>query len=305
MNRQIALDTETTGKNDDGTPGDHRIIQVGCVEIVDRRLTGRQLHFLVNPGRPVDAEAAAVHGYTWEMLQGCPSFGKIAPELIDFIRGSELLIHNAKFDTAFLDKEWALLGLRESTADLAKITDTVTLAMKLCPGHHVNLDNLCRLYHIDNSSRSLHGALLDAQLLAEVYLAMTGGQEHLVFEDIKMKAAERWKRPQGAVLPRMQAEPECEAQHVAALLELAQGSAVKAGMEHAVSAWGDEYTLGVPRRAEGEDKKSYQARLKAVREQALKTLLTAQQQEAYAAFCRQDEAERRAWEDRVAGKVKN
>ena len=128
--RQVALDTETTGKSDDGTTGTHRIIEVGCVEIINRRLTGRQLQLFVNPDRHIDEEATEVHGITDEMLADKPHFADVADELIDFIRGSELLIHNAKFDSAFLDKEWDLLKLNEHTKDMCKIVDTVELARK-------------------------------------------------------------------------------------------------------------------------------------------------------------------------------
>ena len=180
MKRQVSLDTETTGKGEDGSVSGHRIVEVGCVEIIDRHITGRQLQFYVNPGRPVDPEAERVHGLTNAFLADKPPFAAIADELIAFIRGSELLIHNAKFDTAFLDDEWTRLGRRERTADLCTIVDTLALAMKYLPGHHVNLDSLCKKYGVDASGRQLHGALLDAQLLAEVYLQMTQiGRAHV------------------------------------------------------------------------------------------------------------------------------
>ena len=131
MKRLVALDTETTGKSDDGTPGEHRIIEVGCVEIIDRKLTGRTLQLYVNPERPVDEEAFNVHGISNEFLADKPTFKEVYKELIDFIRGSELLIHNAKFDVGFMDKEWGLLGLNETTNDMATVVDTVALAMKL------------------------------------------------------------------------------------------------------------------------------------------------------------------------------
>ena len=168
MKRQVALDTETTGKSDDGTPGEHRIIEVGCVEIIDRKLTGRTLQLYVNPERPVDEEAFQVHGISNEFLADKPKFAEVANQLIDFIRGSELLIHNAKFDVGFMDKEWQLLGLSETTTDMATVVDTVALAMQLCPGHQVNLDNLCNLYDVDKSARTVHGALLDALSLIHI-----------------------------------------------------------------------------------------------------------------------------------------
>ena len=141
------------------TPGEHRIIEVGCVEIIDRKLTGRTLQLYVNPERPVDEEAFQVHGISNEFLADKPKFAEVANQLIDFIRGSELLIHNAKFDVGFMDKEWQLLGLSETTTDMATVVDTVSLAMQLCPGHQVNLDNLCNLYDVDKSARTVHGAL--------------------------------------------------------------------------------------------------------------------------------------------------
>jgi len=171
--RQIVLDTETTGlEPEEG----HRIIEIGCLELIDRRLSGRQFHRYINPERPVESEALTVHGLSDEFLADKPRFGEIAGEFMDFIRGAELLIHNAAFDVGFLDSELARLEGAPRVAELAEVLDTLTLARDLHPGQRNSLDALCRRYEVDNSNRTLHGALLDSELLAEVYLMMTGGQ---------------------------------------------------------------------------------------------------------------------------------
>jgi DNA polymerase III subunit epsilon len=172
--RQIVLDTETTGL--EPSLG-HRIIEIGCVELVNRRATGRRFHRYLNPERDIDEGALAVHGITRAELEREPRFAEIAEELIDFIRGAELIIHNAAFDVAFLDMELGkLAGDRCTIGTLCQVLDSLALARELHPGQRNNLDALCKRYSVDNSRRELHGALLDAQLLAEVYLAMTGGQ---------------------------------------------------------------------------------------------------------------------------------
>jgi DNA polymerase-3 subunit epsilon len=177
--RQIMLDTETTGL--DPRQG-HRIIEVACLEMVNRRLTGRHLHKYVNPEREIDEGAAAVHGITLDFLADKPKFGDVADELLEFINGAELVIHNAPFDIGFLDAELDRLG-RVPVATLCNgVTDTLRLAKELHPGKRNSLDALCERYAIDNSRRTLHGALLDTELLAEVYLAMTRGQETLMIE---------------------------------------------------------------------------------------------------------------------------
>lgn len=171
--RQILLDTETTGlEPEEG----HRVIEIGCLELVDRRLSGRQFHRYINPERPVESDALTVHGLSDEFLADKPCFTEIAGEFIEFIRGSELLIHNASFDVGFLDSEFARLEGAPRVADLAEVLDTLKLARELHPGQRNSLDALCRRYEVDNSNRALHGALLDSALLAEVYLMMTGGQ---------------------------------------------------------------------------------------------------------------------------------
>lgn len=170
--RQVVLDTETTGIGDG-----HRILEIGCVEIIERKPTGNHFHVYINPERESDAGALAVHGITQEWLveQNAPVFSEIVDDFRQFISGAELVIHNAKFDVAYMDYEFRLLGLSE-TITISTVLDTMLLARQLFPGSKHNLDALCRRFGIDNAHRELHGALLDAELLAEVYLAMTGGQ---------------------------------------------------------------------------------------------------------------------------------
>ncbi len=307
MKRQVALDTETTGKSDDGTPGDHRIIEVGCVEIIDRKITGRQLQLYVNPERPVDEEAFNVHGISNEFLADKPLFSQVASELIDFIRGSELLIHNAKFDVGFMDKEWLLLGLNERTSDMVTVVDTVSLAMKLCPGHQVNLDNLCNLYDVDKSARTMHGALLDAQILAEVYLAMTGGQRSINFGDMGSDVVQKyWQRPSGVHLPLMSVEEDREAVHIVNLIELSQSRPLNEidGIAMGGSTWGPQYSCPFLKKGEEEGKKEYKARLKAQKSEMMDKLLNDHQRELYESYQKKDHEMYMEWEDRVMGRVK-
>ncbi len=180
--RQIVLDTETTGlKPQEG----HRIIEIGCIELIDRRLTGNDLHVYLDPERAIDVDAINVHGISAEFLAQKPRFAEIAEHLIDYLRGAELIIHNAAFDVAFLDHElWLWRGEdAPRIADLCTVFDTLSLARRLFPGQRNSLDALCKRYAIDHSRRVTHGALLDAGLLAEVYLAMTGGQVALHLGD--------------------------------------------------------------------------------------------------------------------------
>lgn len=182
--RQIVLDTETTGMNKLGVHYEgHRIIEIGAVEVINRRPTGRHYHVYVKPDRLVDPEAYGVHGISDEFLADKPTFDQIAEEFIDFIRGGELVIHNAAFDIGFMDHEFRLLqrGIPK-TDTFCTITDSLLMARRLFPGKRNNLDALCNRYEIDNSKRTLHGALLDAEILAEVYLAMTGGQTSMAFQ---------------------------------------------------------------------------------------------------------------------------
>lgn len=175
--RQIVLDTETTGL--DAKNGD-RIIEVGCVEILSRRITDGHFHAYVNPEREIDAGATRIHGITLEDLAAKPKFPAIAREFLDFIRGAELIIHNADFDVEFLDMELARAGLPRLSTHVAGIVDTLAHARELHPGRKNSLDALCERYFINHANRTLHGALLDARLLAECYLAMTRGQESLM-----------------------------------------------------------------------------------------------------------------------------
>jgi DNA polymerase-3 subunit epsilon len=174
--RQIVLDTETTGLNpQDG----HRIIEIGCVELVNRRLTGNDYHQYLQPDREIDPGAIEVHGITNEQLIGEPRFADISSELLDYLRGAELIIHNAAFDVGFLDAELANIKSKERIAAICTVTDSLAMARQLHPGQKNTLDALCKRYAVDNSQRDLHGALLDAQILSDVYLFMTGGQAAL------------------------------------------------------------------------------------------------------------------------------
>lgn len=180
--RQIVLDTETTGLE---TTEGHRIIEIGCVELVNRRRTRNDYRVFLNPERDIDSGAIEVHGITLEELKDKPRFADIARDLVEYLRGAELVIHNAPFDVGFINHELSLLGADAPVArieDCCTVCDTLALARELHPGQKNDLDSLCKRYNVDNSSRSLHGALLDAEILADVYLAMTGGQSAL-FED--------------------------------------------------------------------------------------------------------------------------
>ena len=179
--RQIVLDTETTGIE---TSQDHRIIEIGCVELIDRRITDNHWHFYINPERDIDAGAFAVHGISLESLQDKPLFADIAQDFLGYVKGAELVIHNAAFDVGFLDHELAKIeGESTRINSICGVLDTLVMARQKHPGQKNNLDALCRRYFIDNSQRSLHGALLDARILADVYLAMTGGQTALSLDD--------------------------------------------------------------------------------------------------------------------------
>jgi DNA polymerase-3 subunit epsilon len=188
--RQIVLDTETTGLEPELN---HRIIEIGCVELVNRRATGRTFHRYLNPEREIDDGALAVHGISRAELDGQPRFAEIAEELIAFVSGAELVIHNAAFDVAFLDAELArIAGETRQVTAFCQVLDTLALARELHPGQRNGLDALCKRYSIDNSARELHGALLDARILADVYLAMTGGQGALALmdADVSSRAAD-------------------------------------------------------------------------------------------------------------------
>ncbi len=178
--RQVVLDTETTGLE---VAQGHRVIEIGCVEILNRRRTDRHYHVYLNPEREIDEAAQEVHGISREMLADKPSFADIMEEFVDFIGGAELIIHNAEFDLGFLDQEIRLAGGSMRVSDCCPVIDTLLLARQLHPGQRNSLDALCKRYQIDNSGRELHGALLDAQLLADVYLAMTGGQVVMALDE--------------------------------------------------------------------------------------------------------------------------
>jgi DNA polymerase-3 subunit epsilon len=191
--RQIILDTETTGlAPEEG----HRVIEIGCIELVNRRITERRFHCFLNPDREIDAGAAQVHGITLDKLRESPRFADVVVDFLDFVRGAEVVIHNAAFDVGFLDAELARLGAAWGRLeDYSRIFDTLKLARELHPGQRNSLDALCKRYEIDNNHRTLHGALLDAELLADVFLAMTGGQGALHLDisvaDQEATAAER------------------------------------------------------------------------------------------------------------------
>jgi len=217
--RQIVLDTETTGLE---PAQGHRVIEIGCVEIVNRRLTGNHFHHYVNPERDIDAGALEVHGITVEFLRDKPRFDTVCDDFLVFINGAELVIHNAQFDMAFLRRELELAGRSCDPLDERRaVIDTLMLARNLHPGQKNTLDALCKRYGIDNSQRTLHGALLDAEILADVYLAMTGGQSRLFIEGDTEAAATRRaiRRLPGSrpVLPVLRATADELAQHQAFL----------------------------------------------------------------------------------------
>ncbi len=179
--RQIVLDTETTGLS---TAQGHRVIEIGCIELVNRRLTGREYHRFLDPERDIDEGAERVHGISREDLQGQPRFADIAEEFLEFLKDSELVIHNAEFDVGFLEHELELMNHpRPAIAEHALVLDTLTLAREMHPGQRNSLDALCKRYDVDASRRDVHGALIDAELLAHVYLAMTGGQTALSLDE--------------------------------------------------------------------------------------------------------------------------
>ncbi|HUL13583.1 MAG TPA: DNA polymerase III subunit epsilon [Methylococcaceae bacterium] len=183
--RQIVLDTETTGLSpEDG----HRIIEIGCVELLNRKITGNRFHVYINPEREIDQGAVDVHGLDNRFLADKPRFADIAEDFLAYVEGVELIIHNAPFDVGFLDAELRFLDSRRQIADYCAVLDTLALAKKKHPGQRNSLDALCKRYNVDNSRRELHGALLDAEILAEVYLAMTGGQSVLLLESEKNDA---------------------------------------------------------------------------------------------------------------------
>lgn len=197
--RQIVLDTETTGLS---TGHGHRIIEVGCVELVNRRLTGREFHRFLNPDRDIDEGAEAVHGISRADLENAPRFPEVVDEFLEFLKEAELVIHNATFDVGFIEHELKLMQHAEpKITQHATVLDTLTLARKMHPGQRNSLDALCKRYEVDASKRDVHGALIDAELLARVYLAMTGGQTALSLDEESDVGAPRGRdnRPHGGL----------------------------------------------------------------------------------------------------------
>lgn len=229
MTRKVVLDTETTGLE---VERGHRVIEIGCIELVDRRPSGREFHRYLNPDRVIDAGAVAVHGITDEFLRDKPRFAEVAEELITFIAGAELLIHNAAFDTAFLDGELQHAGgTFGRITDHAVVVDTLALARQKYPGQKNTLDALCKRLGVDNSHREVHGALLDAHLLADVWVAMTAGQGALVLglDDAGVQAgAVRIATWDASVRPRVlratEADSAAHAARLAAIDEVSAGS---------------------------------------------------------------------------------
>lgn len=234
--RQIVLDTETTGLTvEDG----HRIIEIGCVEVINRRLTGRHLHLYLNPEREVDEGARAVHGMSLDMLLDKPRFPEVAAELIGFVADAEVLIHNASFDVGFLDAELARVGLPPFSSG-CRVTDTLRLARELHPGKRNSLDVLCERYGISNAHRKLHGALLDAELLADVYLAMTRGQDSLEIalhgggaQAVSMNEPSHWPPIGLKVVAPLPEECQAHLDYLAGIAREAKRPALWSGLEPA------------------------------------------------------------------------
>ncbi|MDE2399341.1 MAG: DNA polymerase III subunit epsilon [Burkholderiales bacterium] len=226
--RQIFLDTETTGLSAEG--GD-RIVEIGCVEMVNRRLTGRHLHQYLNPQRPSNPDAVRVHGLTDEFLADKPLFAQVADAVIEFVDGAEIVIHNAAFDIGFLNKELERLGRGPFAGHVERVTDSLLMAREMFPGKANSLDALCKRLEVDNSNRTLHGALLDAELLAEVYIRMTRGQGSLVIDSEEEGGAEFAVAAvdlSALELPVLRASEEEAAAHEAVIAEIDKASGGKA-----------------------------------------------------------------------------
>ena len=234
--RQVVLDTETTGLE---VEQQHRVIEIGCVELLNRRLTGRRFHRYLNPERDIDEGAQAVHGLSREQLSKEPTFAQIHAEFLEFVQGAELVIHNAPFDVAFLDAEFGRLGMAAAAplkvTNLCRVLDTLALARQMHPGQRNSLDALCKRYSVDNSHREYHGALLDARILAEVYLAMTGGQATFTLSEesdtarsrARAAAPQRFSHGVRIVVVRASEEELAAHEHALALLDKAsQGNTV-------------------------------------------------------------------------------
>jgi DNA polymerase III subunit epsilon len=224
--RQVFLDTETTGLN--AAQGD-RIIEIGCIEMLDRRYSGRQLHHYINPQRSSHPDAIRVHGITDEFLADKPLFASVAQALLDFVAGAEVIIHNATFDVGFIDAELARLGLPAFATQAASVTDSLLMAREMFPGKSNSLDALCKRLEVDNTGRDLHGALLDAGLLAEVYVRLTRGQDSLVIDDADESRSDFVAVPvvdlRSFQLPVLKANDEECAAHEQVLSELDKASA--------------------------------------------------------------------------------
>ena len=225
--RQIVLDTETTGLSAEG--GD-RIIEIGCVELLHRKLTGHNKHFYLNPGRDSHEDALKVHGISNEFLRDKPKFAAVADELMDYLQGAEIIIHNAAFDVGFLNKELELIGRPAFKTVVGSVTDTLVMAKEMYPGKRNSLDALCDRLGVDNSTRTLHGALLDAELLADVYINLTRGQDALLIDAAEPgaddSAAPRVELSQ-FILPVLGANTQEAAAHEAVLLQLDKASGGK------------------------------------------------------------------------------
>ncbi len=233
--RQIFLDTETTGLSPES--GD-RIIEIGCVEMHNRRLTGNNLHFYLNPQRRSHEDAVKVHGLTDEFLADKALFASIADELLAFVAGAEVIIHNAGFDVGFLNEELRRMGRPPFPGCVSRVTDSLTMAREMFPGKSNSLDALCKRLEVDNSNRALHGALLDAGLLAEVYIRMTRGQNSLVIDAAEASAADTVLQAIDFAafdLPVLQADTDDLAAHSAMLAELDKASGGKTTWKTAVT----------------------------------------------------------------------
>ncbi len=225
--RQIVLDTETTGLSAEG--GD-RIIEIGCVELVARKLTGHNKHFYLNPERDSHEDALKVHGISNEFLKDKPKFAEVADELLAYLAGAEIIIHNAAFDVGFLNKELELLGRKPFRTFVGSVTDTLVMAKEMFPGKRNSLDALCDRLGVDNSGRTLHGALLDAELLADVYINMTRGQDALLIDAGPSETTTQQVVKvdlRGIALPVLQASEQEAAEHDAVLKELDKASGGK------------------------------------------------------------------------------
>ncbi len=225
--RQIVLDTETTGLE---VEQQHRVIEIGCVELINRRLTGRTYHQYLNPERDIDLGAEQVHGLTRDTLAKAPTFAQVHPEFLEFVRDAELIIHNAPFDVAFLNAELIRIELAHRVEDLCRVLDTLALARRMHPGQRNSLDALCKRYSVDNSHRDYHGALLDARILAEVYLAMTGGQVNLTLsaESDTARSRARQSAPSRStglriIVIRPSESERAAHEHILALLDKSSG----------------------------------------------------------------------------------